>query len=97
MENPRYEFISYTKGVNFDVEKKIKGLSGLYLALELTTLKKRYMFVTVGPSTFPAVFAASRAALEVRQPEPALHAPVLGLGQISGSVTAQTLSFHQPP
>src|SRR5215470_12586853 len=36
------------------------------------------------------------APSDVRQPVPALHAPVDGLGQIVGSAMSQTLSFHHP-
>src|SRR2546425_2815713 len=52
------------------------------------------MVVGTGPTTlFPAV---ANAAAEVRQPVPALHAPVEGLGQRLGSATSHTLSSHHP-
>src|SRR5713226_2448137 len=52
------------------------------------------MVVGTGPTTlFPA---AASAAAEVRQPVPAVHAPVDGLGQMLGSATSHTLSSHHP-
>jgi hypothetical protein len=55
------------------------------------------MVVDTGPTAPPEAAAAVRADSDVRQPVPAVHVPVLGLGQSVGSVTSQTLSFHQPP
>ncbi len=57
-------------------------------------LKNRYMVVGTGPTTPADVVSADR---DVRHPLPAEHAPVLELGQMLGSRTTQTLSFHQPP
>src|SRR5713226_3936712 len=52
------------------------------------------MVVGTGPTTLlPAV---ASAAAEVRQPVPALHAPVEGLGQMLGLATSHTLNSHHP-
>src|SRR5215470_1812639 len=54
------------------------------------------MVVSTGPTTCVPL-APVRAPIDVRHPLPAGQLPVLGLGQMLGSSTSHTLSFHQPP